>query len=518
MPKLADTKDVFRLFADASVGGLMPWQNVFFEKVYEGFKSGNSTLGLNAYKEFSDRLEYLKVSDLRDTIKVMGLGGKHLRVIAKDDALSILKVIHWSIAYNICQKDKILDGAILERVQKSLRKADTAEEVHIFWSAWREQIDKDECYIVGLRAKDIYVALAGRNFFTKPDPIPVLNEPSEPQIEPTIEQLTNLYANNNQEPPTMEPEPMTTSNQIASAQAPDAQQALQILINAMQPKVEINEDRVKEMIDDAISARVPRKVTIKAPTATNPVTIDHQHKNFIKLVKLCELRHNVMLTGEAGSGKTTAAIDAAKVLELKSYVMSMNEEIGRHQIEGYTDANGNFVDTPLYKAFKYGGVLCVDEFDRSNENGATVLNALSANDQYTFPNGENVSRHEDFILIATGNTYGRGADGVYVGANQLDGATLDRFTQLEWDIDDKFEESIAEDHEWMRKVQATRKAVQSFNGQIKLVVSMRATIKGAQMLSAGFKEKEVFESLIYKGLDQNSIGKVQKKVEEILGG
>ena len=36
-------------------------------------------------------------------------------------------------------------------------------------------------------------------------------------------------------------------------------------------------------------------------------------------------------------------------------------------------------------------------------------------------------RHPETILIAAANTIGRGADAQYVGRNQLDAATLDRF-------------------------------------------------------------------------------------------
>jgi cobaltochelatase CobS len=39
-------------------------------------------------------------------------------------------------------------------------------------------------------------------------------------------------------------------------------------------------------------------------------------------------------------------------------------------------------------------------------------------------------------IVATANTFGTGADRVYVGSLQIDGATLDRFAFLEWPYDE----------------------------------------------------------------------------------
>ena len=158
----------------------------------------------------------------------------------------------------------------------------------------------------------------------------------------------------------------------------------------------------------------------------------------------------------------------------------------------------------------------VDELEKGGANAMTSLNAMLANNKFTFPNGETIDKHENFNCIACGNTYGRGASRQYVGANELDASTLDRFDVLEWDVDDKLEMDIATDKEWCQLVQACREAVRSFEGTIQLIVSMRATLRGEKLLAAGFEHREVFEMLVYKGLDANSKEKVAEKSAEIM--
>ena len=55
-----------------------------------------------------------------------------------------------------------------------------------------------------------------------------------------------------------------------------------------------------------------------------------------------------------------------------------------------------------------------------------------------------VKRHPKFICIGAGNTYGTGPDRVYVGRQELDGASLDRFDFLEWAYDETLERFIVD--------------------------------------------------------------------------
>ena len=102
--------------------------------------------------------------------------------------------------------------------------------------------------------------------------------------------------------------------------------------------------------------------------------------------------------------------------------------------------------------------LC-DEMDAGNANVLATLNALLSQPIAAFPDGM-IPRHDAFVFIAAGNTTGAGADMKFVGRNQLDGATLDRFVFVFWEIDEDFELFVAgeDQQEWTRYVQKCRRA------------------------------------------------------------
>jgi cobaltochelatase CobS len=87
------------------------------------------------------------------------------------------------------------------------------------------------------------------------------------------------------------------------------------------------------------------------------------------------------------------------------------------------------------------------------------------------------------VAIAAGNTFGRGASREYVGRQQLDAATLDRFTVFEVDYDEALELAIAGNDDWTRYVQKVRKAVE--REKVRAIVSPRASISGAKLLAVG---------------------------------
>ena len=64
-----------------------------------------------------------------------------------------------------------------------------------------------------------------------------------------------------------------------------------------------------------------------------------------------------------------------------------------------------------------------------------------------------------------------------------------------------------------KKVQAIREAVKTL--KVRLVVSMRATIKIAKLLSLGVKSKDAFAAALWKGLDKQTVVKVVTEAAEI---
>jgi len=229
------------------------------------------------------------------------------------------------------------------------------------------------------------------------------------------------------------------------------------------------------------------------------------HKSFEDLLLVAECRQHAFLTGAAGSFKTSSAEKVAEVLGLKCSAISVCGQTTASSLLGYMSATGSYVETEFRKRYEQGGVFILDEIDNGNANVLAVLNSALANGYCAFPDGM-VKRHADFILVATANTFGTGANAQYVGRNALDAATLDRFNMIEWNYDEELEYSICPT-EWCKHVQAIRKAVNSLG--IKAVISPRATFNGQKLLDAGMDITKVEAQLIWKGMDDAKIEKIK---------
>lgn len=226
-----------------------------------------------------------------------------------------------------------------------------------------------------------------------------------------------------------------------------------------------------------------------------------------KVVSLLKLKANVWLTGPAGSGKSYVAEECAKELDLPFHCPPIGRETTNAQLFGYFNAAGNYVRTPIREAAEHGGVLHLEEIDFASPAVGTALNALLANRTIGFPD-QAIPRHENFIVIASANTYGTGANATYIGSQGLNAATLDRFAFLEFPYDERLEFSIAPEKNWCRHVQLIRAKANALG--LKHVVSPRATIQGGKAIaSKEFSWAEVEKMYLFKGLDLLTVNKIK---------
>jgi cobaltochelatase CobS len=207
-----------------------------------------------------------------------------------------------------------------------------------------------------------------------------------------------------------------------------------------------------------------------------------------------------MLVGPAGSGKTTACRQVAKALGLAFHFTGSIDS--PHHLTGYQDAAGNYHRTPFREAFEFGGVFLFDEIDGSDAGALVPFNAALDNRIASFPDCGFLEAHADYRPIAAANTFGRGASRDYVGRNQLDAATLNRFAVFNIDYDEALELAIGGNDEWTRHVQNVRAALEA--EKIRHIVSPRASIDGAKLLAMGMDRATVADAVIWKGLDQTS--------------
>ena len=109
--------------------------------------------------------------------------------------------------------------------------------------------------------------------------------------------------------------------------------------------------------------------------------------------------------------------------------------------------------------------------------------------------------------MAGANTYGKGADRVYVGRNQLDGASLDRFRTIFFDYDEKLELDLAPHINWCKYVQQIRANVAK--NKIRHIVSTRAIIEGGHSLNDGDTLDEIKEEVLFSGLTPDEVRKIE---------
>ena len=271
-----------------------------------------------------------------------------------------------------------------------------------------------------------------------------------------------------------------------------------------------------EMIAKDVSAlalqlaqKISRNIEIKVPDR-KPVVLRSPHKQTQGLIRLLEtLRpnmRNILLVGPAGSGKTTAADQAAQALGfVEAYIQG--QVITRYEFDGFVDAHGVYRPS-LFRRFaeSEGGVFLQDEIDSSEPAALLALNAYLANGRVTFPDGKTFKRTERHYVIAAANTFGSGSSRLYVGRNQLDAATTDRYRTYIWEYDEELEAQLVGNEEWHARVKSVRRAVDKI--ALRHTITPRDAMRGADEIAGGSTIAEQEIAQLKRGLTDADWAKV----------
>jgi hypothetical protein len=313
---------------------------------------------------------------------------------------------------------------------------------------------------------------------------------------------------------------LTSGAWPASVPASDPAAALSAALLAMMPTPGIDEDAVRRIVREEIPA--PPTIRIEIPGRPE-IEMARQHERFPLLLQGLAVGLNVLLVGPAGTGKTTAARKAAEALGLGFSCLSVGPQTSKSDLLGFVDAGGTYRESLFVQAYRDGGVFLLDEIDAGNAGVLTVLNAALAGDVMATPIGM-VARSPRFLTVAGANTYGQGASRQYVGRNQLDGATLDRFAVLDWPIDEGLEAvmiglpapapvldmdrgGIINSAAWLARVRSVRASIEK--QQVRAIVSPRATVAGEALFKVGVGRFWVEEMVLWRGMPADARTRVE---------
>lgn len=266
-------------------------------------------------------------------------------------------------------------------------------------------------------------------------------------------------------------------------------------------------DKVDEYVKNTYGT-IKRKVELEI--GETKVEFDEVlHEKFETVLKFVKMDEPVFLTGQAGTGKNVLCKQVAKALGLDFYFT--NAVTQEYKLTGFTDAMGKFHETEFYKAFKNGGIFMLDEMDASIPEVLVILNSAIANRYFDFPAPIGyVEAHPDFRVIGAGNTFGLGADYEYVGRNQLDGASLDRFAMVRIDYDRNIELSLTEnDKELVDFCEEFRKACQTAG--VRTIVSYRG-IGRIHRMAKLMELKEVLGTCLLKNLQKDDVNMIIREM------
>jgi cobaltochelatase CobS len=282
-------------------------------------------------------------------------------------------------------------------------------------------------------------------------------------------------------------------------------------------ELSVDENEVRQLVQAELAkSGAIQRFEVKLPDQTVRAIAGKPHAKFARVLRLASARRNILLVGPAGCGKTHLAAQVAESLGLPFACISCTAGMSEGQLLGRlvpTGEGGKFeyLRSDFVKCYEEGGVFLFDEIDAADSNTLLVINAALANGHLALPNRPDkptAVKHPDFVCIAAANTFGTGADRQYVGRNQLDESTLDRFRigQIELDYDAEIEAVLCPDETLRSRLLSLRARVRE--AKVRRVVSMRFLRDAYVMLQAGDTIEEIDEAL-FAGWTRDELNKVQ---------
>lgn len=197
----------------------------------------------------------------------------------------------------------------------------------------------------------------------------------------------------------------------------------------------------KIKISELFGVPAPDAAVVDVPeNIAGPVPQKEHHHFDTVLLKIMQLwisprapRHNLMLIGNAGTGKTSSILQFAARMNIPVWSLGCSGKTRYEHLVGslqLRDGNTVWQDGPLLSAWRFGGIFLANEITRMDAGEQMrLVDALDKQGRITIgETGEVVARHPAFRFAATGNSGGFGDEsGAYAGEKVSSFAFMDRF-------------------------------------------------------------------------------------------
>ena len=211
----------------------------------------------------------------------------------------------------------------------------------------------------------------------------------------------------------------------------------------------MTEDEMDAVLAAAIPQKTPPKLEDESgyaayvPEVSDCFVEAGRNWRFIEQIVREERFFPMYVYGISGLGKTMQIEQACAKHRRPFFRAQITKDTTSEELVGsYSLINGNtvWVDGPILKAYRSGGILLLDEIDL-NPSLMVLQGVLESKPLYVFQTGELVRPAKGFQVFATGNTKGDGSSFEYVGTTSLNKAFLERF---DWIIEQKIPSVAAE--------------------------------------------------------------------------